>query len=216
MKHRHIQPDPQTLAEARSQIRRLRRELKAADEQIDMLQKAAGLTVIDGYEPDPRIERMYGWLHTALSPLTSLPYADPNLCNQVHDTARAILVQLVLEGKYGIRAPLEVRTADVTQFVARQEKSLRREYPPCVICGEARITHECHVLPAADGGPYHHENLVILCPLHHHLFDHHRLTEAEWQVLEEQLGTLMESAHLYALQVRLVALQRWWGRGAPA
>ena len=49
-----------------------------------------------------------------------------------------------------------------------------------------------------------------------HLFDHHRLTEAEWQVLEEQLGTLMESAHLYALQVRLVALQRWWGRGAPA
>jgi hypothetical protein len=72
------------------------------------------------------------------------------------------------------------------------------------------------VLPAADGGPYHHENLVILCPLHHHLFDHHRLPEAEWQVLEAQLGTLMESARLYALQVRLVALQRWWGRGSPA
>jgi hypothetical protein len=48
------------------------------------------------------------------------------------------------------------------------------------------------------------------------LFDHHRLPEAEWQVLEEQLGTLMESARLYALQVRLVALQRWWGRGSPA
>ncbi len=59
MKHRHIQPDPQTLAEARSQIRRLRRELKAADEQIDTLQKAAGLVVIDGYETDPRLERMY-------------------------------------------------------------------------------------------------------------------------------------------------------------
>ena len=215
MKHRHIQPDPQTLAEARSQIRRLRRELKAADEQIDALQKAAGLEVLDGYEPNERITRMYGWLHTVLSPLTSLPYADPNLRNQVHDTARAILVQLVLEGKYGIRAPLEVHASDVTQFVARQEKSLRREYPPCVICGEDRITHECHVLPAADGGPYHHENLIILCPLHHHLFDHHRLTQVEWAIVQEHLATKMESARLYAMQVRLVALQGWWGRVLP-
>ena len=212
MKHRHIQPDPQDLKEARSQIRRLVRELKAADVQIDTLQKLAGLDVLDGYEPDQRIERMYGWLHTALYPLTALSYPDPNLRNQVHDTARAILVQLVLEGKYGIRAPLEVRPVDLTQYFARQQKSLNNIYPPCVICGENRITHECHVLPAADGGPYHHENLVILCPLHHHLFDHHRLTESEWQILYQHLETKMESARLYAMHVRLVALQRWWNR----
>lgn len=210
MKYRHIQPDPQDLAEARSQIRRLRRELKAADVQIDALQKLTGLEGVDGYEPDPRVGKMYEWVHTVLHPLSALPYGDPNLRNQVHDTTRAILVQLVLEGKYGIRAPLEVRSVDLAQFRARQQKSQQRAYPPCVICGEHRITHECHILPAADGGPYHPDNLVILCPLHHHLFDHHRLTESEWEVLQQHLTAKMESARLYALHVRYIALQRWW------
>jgi len=210
MKHRHIQPDPQTMAEARAQIRRLQRELKAADAQIDTLQKLTGLEGVDGYEPNPRVEQMYGWLHTVLHPLWALPYGDPDLRNQVHDTARAILVQLVLEGKYGIAAPLEVRPADIAQFVARQQKSLNNSYPPCVICGEDRITHECHIVPAADGGPYHHDNLVILCPLHHHLFDHHQLTRTEWDALHTHLDEKMESARLYALHVRYIALQRWW------
>lgn len=112
----------------------------------------------------------------------------------------------------GIVAQHEVQSVDVGHFVARQQKSLLRSYPPCVICGENRITHECHILPAADGGLYHRDNLVILCPLHHHLFDHHRLTESEWQLLQQHLETKMESASLYAMHVRFVALQRWWGQ----
>lgn len=212
MKYRHIMPDPQSLVEARSQIRRLRKELKAADEQIDTLQKLTQLEGVDGYVVDPKVEQMYGWLNTALSPLLRLSYQDPNLRNQVYDTARAILVQLVLSGKYGINAPLEVRSYDIAQYFAKQRKSQQLSYPPCVICGESRITHECHVLPAADGGPYHRDNLVILCPLHHHLFDHHRLAESEWEVLHHHMESKMESALLYAIHVRYVLLQRWWNK----
>jgi hypothetical protein len=69
------------------------------------------------------------------------------------------------------------------------------------------------VLPAADGGPYYHRgNLVILCPLHHHLFDHHRLAESEWEVLQQHIESKMASARLRAIYLRHELLQRCMGR----
>lgn len=201
---------PDNLANLHKKMRLLQREHATLKRQYAQICQSLGIDELRGWTPDPTVEKMYGWVHAWLYPLSHLPYASPNLRNQVYDTTRAIILQLVLLGKYGIHAPLEERPVDSVQFVARQNKSSERKYPPCVVCGEMRITHECHIIPAADAGPYHRDNLVILCPLHHHLFDHHRLTQAEWSIIQSHMHDKMESAHLYAEHVRLPKLQRWW------
>ena len=78
------------------------------------------------------------------------------------------------------------------------------------MCGEKRITLECHIIPRSEGGPLHRDNFVMLCPLHHHLFDHARLSKDEWEILSSALVGKMKSAIMYANQVRLPMLQAFW------
>lgn len=60
-------------------------------------------------------------------------------------------------------------------------------FPPspssCAICGEARLTHQCHIIPRHQGGFDGLDNYVTLCPNHHVLFDSHRLSRQEWMKL---------------------------------
>ena len=54
---------------------------------------------------------------------------------------------------------------------------------PCIIYKETRITHDCHTIPRSEGGILSEQSIIELCPLHHHLFDNHRLNREEWQIL---------------------------------
>ena len=85
-----------------------------------------------------------------------------------------------------------------------------KTYDPCNICGEKRITHDCHIIPRVEGGPGHSDNFVTLCPLHHHLFDHSRLSEDEWEVLTKVIDGKMEAARVYAKEVRIPILKAFW------
>jgi hypothetical protein len=126
-------------------------------------------------------------------------------------------MRLSVEGRYGVKIPIDGYEASEQIGQEPRSSSLWRKYRPCDICGESRITHECHLVPRVEGGPHHADNLVWLCPLHHHLFDHHRLTKQEWETLMEVIRRKMPGAATYADEVHAKELQRWWDgtEGAP-
>ena len=55
---------------------------------------------------------------------------------------------------------------------------------PCRICGERRISNLCHVIPRRAGGSDDSGNLIMLCPTHHFLLDHARLSRTEFQAID--------------------------------
>lgn len=52
---------------------------------------------------------------------------------------------------------------------------------PCQICGERRVYNVCHVIPREIGGSKGEDNTIYLCPTHHFLFDHARLSKEEFE-----------------------------------
>jgi hypothetical protein len=85
---------------------------------------------------------------------------------------------------------------------------IRRRNMPCEICGENRSTDNCHILPSQLGGPASIENLLILCPTHHRLFDRHMLSRSEYAQID--WSTKSEPAKIYAETVILKAQQSFW------
>jgi len=193
-----------------------KRQLKDARAFNERLRSTIGFDELDGWKPQERIEKQYGWVFSWLYPLSSYmnqhlnEQLTPDTRNKIHEIVIAIIAQLVVSGKYGIKLPHEPREVDFAQFLKKQNNILQKSYEPCVICGEIRITHECHIIPRSEGGPLHRDNLVMLCPLHHHLFDNSRLSKSEWEILYTALSEKMESAIVYAIQVRLPMLQAFW------
>ena len=85
---------------------------------------------------------------------------------------------------------------------------IRRRNLPCEICGENRSTDNCHILPNRMGGPANIDNLLILCPTHHRLFDRHMLSRSEYAQID--WSTKSELAQTYAETVILKAQQSFW------
>jgi hypothetical protein len=85
---------------------------------------------------------------------------------------------------------------------------IRRRNMPCEICGENRSTDNCHILSNHMGGPASIENLLILCPTHHRLFDRHMLSRSEYAQID--WSTKSEPAQTYAETVILKAQQSFW------
>jgi len=197
-------PKPMT----ENQMKRRIKELEAENEN---LRASVGNEELKGWKPNERIEAQYGWVYTWLYPLQSyLGNTYPLDAGKIMSIVTAILAQMSLYGKYGIKIPLEPRGVDSEHYINKQTKYLQRNYDPCDICGETRITHECHIIPRADAGAYHPDNYFTLCPLHHHLFDNSRLTQDEWNTLSERINTKMESAIIYFKQVREPMQQNYW------
>lgn len=119
-------------------------------------------------------------------------------------------MKVLAKYKYGLDLPREERSTVVVD--GRMDRARTLEYSPCVVCGEDRITHDCHVIPRTEGGPNHPDNLLALCPLHHHLFDHHRLSTEEWTTVDRALEDKMASARMYARGVRLPHLRAFWAQ----
>jgi len=206
-----------------AELRKTKRELSACKRKLketlefnERLRSSVGYEELKGWQPQKRIEKQYGWVYAWLYPLSSYmnqninKHLTPDIRNKIHNIVTAIIAQLAINGKYGIKFPHDPREVDMAQFSAKQKNIFRKSYEPCAICGETRISHECHIIPRSEGGPLHRDNFVMLCPLHHHLFDHARLSKSEWDVLVESLNDKMDSAVLYAHQVRLPMLREFW------
>lgn len=204
------------LKEAKRKLRECRRRLKESQAVNERLLRLIGPEELQGWRPQKQAEREYGWIYAWLYPLREYleqligQILTHDIQQQIIDMITAIIAQIAVMGKYGVKLPLDPRRTDVESFLAKQERVFRKEYEPCAICGETRITHECHIIPRSEGGPFHRDNFVTLCPLHHHLFDQNRLLPDEWEKLMRVIETKMEAAVVYAREVRLPRLQQYW------
>lgn len=90
----------------------------------------------------------------------------------------------------------------------RKAYQAKRYSESCQICGEKRITNQCHVVPRMRGGPGDEGNILILCPTHHFLFDHARLGPEEFQTID--FSNLSPVAREYYYRVHLKRHKMWW------
>jgi predicted restriction endonuclease len=54
----------------------------------------------------------------------------------------------------------------------------------CQLCGFDRYVEWAHLIPRSDGGTVISDNIAILCPNHHRLFDHGLLSAEEATVID--------------------------------
>jgi len=204
------------LKKSKKDLRSCRRRLKESQEMNERLRSFVGYEELEGWKPQKQVERMYGWVFSWLYPLSAYMNENlnepltPDVRNKIHNIVTAIIAQLAVYGKYGVKLPHDPRAVDLAGYQEKQARLNKQEYEPCAICEEDRITHECHIIPRSEGGPLHRDNFVMLCPLHHHLFDQGRLSPEEWEILSTHLSDKMESAIHYANEVRYAQLQRFW------
>lgn len=213
-------PGRDDLAEKLKQIKKQLGECRASLKESQALNRQLlgliGAEALHGWKPDEQVVREYGWVYAWMYPLRT--YLDQNadrplthdVRSRIIDITRAIIAQAVVMRKHGVELPFDPRETDAASFVAKQQRILLTRYEPCAICGEVRITHECHIIPRSEGGPSHRDNYVTLCPLHHHLFDHNRLSSEECDRLLEVIKTKMEAAAVYVREVRLPRLREYW------
>ncbi len=204
-------------------IKELKRRIKELESRNEELRASVGFEELQGWKPDKRIEAQYGWVYAWLYPLhsyldTLYPYShlntedpiSPDVRNKIMAIVTAIISQLSIHGKYGVKIPYDPKKTDVDNYFEKQKKYQELNYDACDICGEDRITHQCHIIPRAEGGPNHRDNFVTLCPLHHHLFDHNRLNKKEWSILSKVIDAKMESAIVYFREVREKQQKEYW------
>jgi hypothetical protein len=193
-------------------INKLKRKIKELEARNEELRASVGHEELQGYKPSQRIESQYGWVSVWLNPLYFylVDKVSPDVRNKIMSIVTAIISQMAIHGKYGIRIPYEPKPVDVDCFVEKQNRYYERNYDTCDICGENRITHQCHIIPRSEGGPLHKDNFLTLCPLHHHLFDHGRFKKAEWKILSGVITTKMQSAIVYFREVREKQQKEFW------
>lgn len=83
-----------------------------------------------------------------------------------------------------------------------------RRNKPCEIYGENGTTDKCHILPNHLEDFASTDNLLILCPTHHRLFDRHMLSRSEYAQIDWL--TKSEPAQAYAETVIFKAQQSFW------
>ena len=62
----------------------------------------------------------------------------------------------------------------------------------CLICNEDRYIEKCHIIPRGfdiylKRSGYYQDNLLLLCPTHHKLFDKGLLNEEEFNKIKEKI-----------------------------
>jgi hypothetical protein len=122
--------------------------------------------------------------------------------NRACDIMLTVLRQFIAKTGFGIDLPNEVMGLDFVQSEKRKKQVRTKIYEPCAICGFERITAECHIIPRCYGGPDNIDNFIYLCPNHHHLFDKHRLTSEEFNLLLDYIkSNKSKSAYIFTANV---------------
>lgn len=195
-------------------INQLKRKIKELELRNEELRASVGNEALHGWKPDVRIEKQYSWIYTWLYPLSVYldKTVDPPTRNAVMTFVTATISQMSIHGKYGVKIPNDPQEIDTETYFKKQREYIQLNYDPCDICGENRITHQCHIIPRGEGGEYHKDNFFTLCPIHHHLFDHNRLNKDEWAVLSELINTKAQSAIVYFREVREKQQIEFWDK----
>lgn len=79
---------------------------------------------------------------------------------------------------------------------------------PCEICGENRSIDRCHIIPNKLGGTQNEDNIILLCPTHHRLFDRFMLSKSEWVQIDWSKKS--EASRNFAENVTLEAQKKFW------
>lgn len=108
----------------------------------------------------------------------------------------------------------EVREEDIRAYMSRVKANLQLEGVinsrnlACEVCGENRSTDRCHIIPNKLGGTAEANNILILCPTHHRLFDRFMLSRAEYAAIDWNRKS--EASQLYSDSVTLAAHEKFW------
>ena len=78
--------------------------------------------------------------------------------------------------QYDSQQRQDVKVRQVTRLLSWQAQYAST----CEICGFDRTVQRAHIVPVRDGGSHEKENILVLCPNHHWLFDHNKLDPAEY------------------------------------
>jgi len=98
-----------------------------------------------------------------------------------------LLVDLRNELRHVIDEIYQQLSIQVTHDIVIEPTKRKLLYNPsipdeqaCQICGEKRAVDRCHIIPREHGGDIDAGNMIYLCPMHHHLFDHCELSNDEF------------------------------------
>lgn len=69
----------------------------------------------------------------------------------------------------------------------KRQRKREKEKASCEICGYDRFIEMAHIIPSKDGGTYHKNNILFLCPNHHRLLDHRKINTSELKSVENKL-----------------------------
>lgn len=69
----------------------------------------------------------------------------------------------------------------------RRQRLREKEDKSCEVCGFERFIELSHIVASEDGGTYHKNNILFLCPNHHRLFDHGGIEEDELLEVQDKL-----------------------------
>ena len=75
---------------------------------------------------------------------------------------------------------LNASTRDSLRHILKEQYGV----DSCELCGYIRITEVAHIIEKRNGGKYLANNCLLLCPNHHHLFDHSLLKLEEIKKLQ--------------------------------
>ena len=162
----------------------------------------------DTYEFRREIHDLFGELLQKHNPEMKFNNDIVNLRNKIVALLNSWIGAKKIETKFGIKIPLTATPPSIKNFIEKQTRSSNRAYKACEICGENRITHFCHIIPHSEGGPSDENNYLYLCPVHHHLFDHNRLSKEEWSKID--FSKKFSSAQEYVEKVKLGSLEKKW------
>lgn len=80
----------------------------------------------------------------------------------------------------------------------------------CEICGENRTIDKCHIIPNKFGGTRNSDNILILCPTHHRLFDRFMLSRQEYASIN--WSTKSKASQYYADTTLIKNHKKFWSR----
>jgi hypothetical protein len=120
--------------------------------------------------------------------------------NKCCDFLDLCLFEITSEFKHGKAIKGELRSGF--------DQSPKSYGKPCQICGETRVYNVCHVVPLSEGGQTGNGNVIILCPTHHFLFDHSRLSKGELEKIDK--SGLFSEAQKYLETIHTAKHEMRW------
>jgi hypothetical protein len=87
-------------------------------------------------------------------------------------------------------------------------ETIKKQIVPCEVCGENRAIDACHIIPRRVKGTQKIDNVLLLCPTHHRLFDACMLSKEEWERIDWTRKS--RKAQIYAAEVLKVAHESFW------